>query len=92
MVMIMESVKIRRKNILVGSDFSQAQQEPRLLANYAKDDNMINAYKEGKDLYATMATQVYHTPYEQNKEFYPDGTMNPEGKHRRTTMKRLLLG
>lgn len=53
---------------------------------------MINAYKEGKDLYATMATQVYHTPYEQNKEFYPDGTMNPEGKHRRTTMKRLLLG
>lgn len=76
--------------ILVGSDFSQ--QEPRLLANYSQDENMINAYKDGKDLYAMMAEEVYHIPYDQNKEFYPDGKMNPEGKHRRTTMKSLLLG
>lgn len=76
--------------ILVGSDFSQ--QEPRLLANYAKDENMINAYIDGKDLYAVMASKVYNNKYEDNKEFYPDGTMNPEGKKRRTNMKSLLLG
>lgn len=75
---------------LVGSDYSQ--QEPRLLAHYAHDENMINAYKNGKDLYATIASKVYHNNYEDNKEFYPDGTINPEGKHRRTSCKSLLLG
>jgi len=62
------------------------------LANYAQDENMINAYKEGKDLYATIASHVYHNNYEDNREFYPDGTMNPEGKKRRTNVKSLLLG
>lgn len=53
---------------------------------------MINAYKEGKDLYATIASHIYHNNYEDNREFYPDGTMNPEGKKRRTNVKSLLLG
>ena len=53
---------------------------------------MITSYKEGKDLYAIIASNVYHNKYEDNKEFYPDGTMNPEGKHRRTSMKSVLLG
>lgn len=76
--------------VLVGSDYSQ--QEPRLLASYSGDENMTQAYVEGKDLYAIIASKVYHNKYEDNKEFYPDGTMNPEGKHRRTSMKQLLLG
>ena len=76
--------------ILVGSDFSQ--QEPRLLANYSQDENMINAYKDGKDLYAVIASKIYHNKYEDNREFYPDGTMNPEGKKRRTNVKSLMLG
>ena len=53
---------------------------------------MIGAYEDGKDLYALIASNVYHNNYEDNKEFYPDGTMNPEGKHRRTSVKSLLLG
>lgn len=53
---------------------------------------MINAYKEGKDLYAMIASKVYNNNYEDNKEFFPDGSMNPEGKHRRTSVKSLLLG
>ena len=69
-----------------------SQQEPRLLAQYSGDENMINSYVEGKDLYASIASQVYHNKYEDNKEFYPDGTMNPEGKKRRSNMKSLLLG
>lgn len=76
--------------VLVGSDFSQ--QEPRLLASYSGDTNMITAYQEGKDLYATIAASVYHNNYDDNREFYPDGTMNPEGKKRRSNCKSLLLG
>lgn len=76
--------------VLVGSDFSQ--QEPRLLANYAKETNMINAYCEGKDLYATIAANVYHNDYWDNMEFRKDGTANPEGKKRRSNCKSILLG
>ena len=39
-----------------------------------------------------MGSQVYQLPYEDCREFYPDGTVNAEGKHRRTTMKSVLLG
>lgn len=81
-------VEIRDK--LVGGDFSQI--EPRVLAFLSGDESMINAYKEGKDLYAIMGSQVYQLPYEDCREFYPDGTVNAEGKHRRTTMKSVLLG
>ena len=76
--------------VLVGSDFSQ--QEPRLLANYAQETNMINAYCEGKDLYATIAANVYHNDYWDNMEFRKDGTANPEGKKRRSNCKSILLG
>lgn len=75
---------------LVGGDFSQI--EPRVLAFLSGDESMINAYKEGKDLYAIMGSQVYQLSYEDCREFYPDGTVNAEGKHRRTTMKSVLLG
>lgn len=46
---------------LVGGDFSQI--EPRVLAFLSGDESMINAYKEGKDLYAIMGSQVYQLPY-----------------------------
>ena len=79
-------------HVLVGSDFSQ--QEPRLLANYAQDDNMINAYKQGKDLYATIAMGVYHNDYWDNMEFTDETktVANPDGKKRRSSCKSLLLG
>ena len=76
--------------VMVGGDFSQ--QEPRLLAHYSNDKHMIEAYKENKDLYASIAAKVYHNNYEDNREFRPDGTMNPDGKKRRTSVKSLLLG
>lgn len=76
--------------VMVGSDFSQ--QEPRLLSSYSGDDNMINAYKEGKDLYATIAAGVYNTGYWDCMEHWEDGSANPEGKKRRSSVKSLLLG
>ena len=77
-------------HVLVGSDFSQ--QEPRLLSNFSSDDNMINAYKQGKDLYATIASGVYNNDYWDNMESHEDGSPNPEGKKRRSSCKSLLLG
>lgn len=75
---------------LVGADFSQ--QEPRILAHLCGDENMINAYKSGKDLYSTMASIAFHVPYEDCKEFNPDGTTNKEGKKRRSHIKGIVLG
>ena len=76
--------------MLLGSDFSQ--QEPRLLSQFSQDTNMINAYKNGKDLYATIAMGVYHNKYEDNLEFNPDGTPSADGAKRRSSCKSLLLG
>ncbi len=76
--------------VMVGSDFSQ--QEPRLLSGYSGDENMINAYKQGKDLYATIASGIYHNDYWDNMEYRQDGTPNPEGKKRRGSVKSLMLG
>lgn len=69
---------------------------------------MLNAYKEGKDLYAVIASAAFDNKYEDNLEFYPEGTeimfegqrvicgykthTNYEGKHRRSVAKALLLG
>lgn len=75
---------------MVGGDFSQI--EPRVLSYISGDEAMQDAYIHGKDLYAIMGSKVYGMPYEDCREFYPDGTVNPEGKHRRTTMKSVLLG
>ena len=77
--------------IMIGADYSQ--QEPRLLSHYSKDNNMINAYKEGKDLYAMIASKVYNNNYEENLEFNPiTHKIQPDGKQRRSSVKGLLLG
>lgn len=77
-------------HVFLGSDFSQ--QEPRILAFLSDDEGLINAYKQNKDLYAWAASLVYNVPYEECKERYPDGTLNPQGKERRSSMKAIILG
>ena len=76
--------------VLVGGDFSQ--QEPRCLAHMSKDENMLQAYRDNKDLYSTIASKIYGVPYEECKEFRPDGSVNEDGKQRRTSVKPILLG
>lgn len=53
---------------------------------------MQEAYFTGKDLYSTMASEIYKMSYEDCREFYPDGTTNKEGKKRRSATKSILLG
>jgi DNA polymerase-1 len=76
--------------VMLGSDFSA--QEPRILATYSKDENMVNAYNQDRDLYAVIAQKVYNNNYEDNLEFHLDGTPNPAGKKRRSNAKSILLG
>ena len=72
--------------------FLRSQQEPRLLAQFSQDKNMIEAYNQGKDLYATIASGVYHNDYWDNMEHHEDGSPNPDRKKRRSSCKSLLLG
>ena len=76
--------------VLMSSDYSQ--QEPKLMAQLCGDEKMLQAYREGKDLYAEIAALSFNTDYENCLEFRPDGTTNPEGKERRSQAKSILLG
>lgn len=82
--------KASADHILVGADYSQ--QEVRLFAAMTEDENMIQAYRDNKDIYALVASMVYHNNYEDNLEHYPDGSINIEGRDRRSKTKSLVLG
>ena len=64
--------KAAEGKMIIGCDYSA--QEPRLTAFYAKDDKMKQAYEDKKDLYAVIAQSMFENNYEDNLEFYPDGT------------------
>jgi DNA polymerase I-like protein with 3'-5' exonuclease and polymerase domains len=63
-----------------------------------KDPEMIKAYREGRDLYASIASIAYNKPYEDCLEFYLDENgnktdkVNKEGKERRDSAKSIFLG
>lgn len=82
--------------VLMSSDYSQ--QEPKLMTQMCQDEKMIMAYKQGKDLYAEIASLAFGKPYEDCLEFYLDENgkktdkTNKEGKERRSQAKSILLG
>ena len=52
----------------------------------------MDSLANGLDPYAFIASKIYHNKYEDNLETYPDGSLYSEGKHRRKSVKSLLLG
>ena len=76
--------------VLIGGDYSQ--QEPMVTAHLSHDRKMKEAFINGRDIYATIASLAFHKPYEECKEFRQDGTVNPAGKERRTQAKSIVLG
>jgi len=52
----------RPGSMLISTDYSQ--QEPRVLASVSNDEKLRQAYVEGKDFYAFMASVVFNKPYE----------------------------
>jgi len=77
-------------NVLMSSDYSQ--QEPKVMTVMCQDSMMVEAYQNGKDLYASIASLAFNKSYEDCLEFRPDGTTNKEGKERRSQAKTILLG
>lgn len=77
--------------VMMSSDYSQ--QEPKLTAYVSGEPKMINTFKEGRDIYATMAAIAYHMKYEDCLEFHPEThEYQPDGKQRRGVAKVLVLG
>ena len=74
---------------LISCDYSA--QEPRITACVANDAEMIKAYKEGKDLYAMIASVATNYPYYECLDKHHGETYLP-GKERRSLAKILLLG
>lgn len=82
--------KARHGCSIVGADFSA--QEPRSLASFSNDEDMLKAYDEGKDLYAVIGSKCFHNNYEDNLEFNPvTHELQPEGKSRRSKAKAIQL-
>lgn len=98
--------KAKNNYRIIGADYSA--QEPRLVAHYSQDKNMLDAYLNKRDLYSVIASMSFGYPYEECLEFYPEGTkiqidgkevicgykthQNKDGKTRRTMAKSILLG
>ena len=57
--------------IIQGSDYSA--QEPRLLSQLCADEGMLQAYRDGKDLYVEIAAISFHRPYKMCLEHFPKG-------------------
>ena len=64
-------IRVRTRRVIQGSDYSA--QEPRLLSQLCGDENMLNAYKEGKDLYCEIASIAMHLSYRECLEHFPKG-------------------
>jgi DNA polymerase I len=52
----------RKGYIMLSADFSQ--QEPRILCHMSGDEALRKPYREGKDLYAASASEIYEMPIE----------------------------
>ena len=63
-----------------------------MLAHYSQDKELINAYAQGRDLYATAASKIFNKDYWECMEHWEDGTPNPTGKAIRSKCKGLVLG
>lgn len=77
------------------------QQEPKALAALcakAGDNQMLNTFLQGRDLYSEIASKAFNKSYEDCLEFYLDENgnktdkTNKQGKLRRTQAKSILLG
>lgn len=64
-----------------------------MTAFLSSDPNMIKAFQDGKDIYATIASLSFNVPYEKCLEFHPEThEYQPDGKARRGEAKTIVLG
>ena len=78
------SGKLQGKTVYIiqGSDYSA--QEPRLLSQLCADEGMLQAYRDGKDLYCEIASISFKRPYKKCLEHFPEGApikLSNDGEH-----------
>jgi len=55
--------RVHEDYVILGLDFSA--QEPRMLTHYTQEPILIENYRNGRDLYATLGSEFYGKPYEE---------------------------
>ena len=50
-------------HVILAADYSQI--ELRIMASFAKDESMIEAFKNGRDIHATTAAKIFQVPLEE---------------------------
>lgn len=75
--------------VIIGADFSA--QEIRCVAYLSQEPVLINAFKEGKDPYAMMASNFYGKPYEEVHK-HEDGSDTKERKQMKVVWLATLYG
>ena len=88
--------------VIMSADYSQ--QEVKGMAQMCGDDGMIEAFRQGKDFYAQIASVAFNKTYRECLEFQTDEDGNfildkngekvtyPAGAERRSQAKSILLG
>ena len=83
------SMRAMDGHIILASDSSSI--EPRLLAMVANQQDLVDTFVQGRDVYIEMATKIYNKSYD---EIYEVAKRNPtkEGKAMRNMGKSCILG
>lgn len=69
-------------HIFLSADYSQI--ELRLVADFAKDDIMLDAFRHGRDIHAITAARIYHT--------VPEEVTDTQRRHAKTANFGILYG
>jgi DNA polymerase I len=76
-------------SLILGLDFSA--QEPRMLAHYTQEPVLLENYRKGRDLYATLASEFYGKSYESCYK-NPDGSDTKERKEFKVVVLAIMYG
>src|SRR5699024_9946473 len=75
--------------LIVNADFSA--QEVRMIASESHEDVLLRAFAEGKDAYASLASEFFNKPYEECYKL-PDGSDTEERKRMKVVLLMSMYG
>jgi DNA polymerase I len=81
--------RVDENSLILGLDFSA--QEPRMLAHYTQEPVLLENYRKGRDLYATLASEFYGKPYEACYK-NADGSDTKERKEFKVVVLAIMYG
>lgn len=81
--------RVGPESLILGLDFSA--QEPRMLTHYTQEPTLLENYSQGKDLYATLASEFYKKPYEECFK-NADGSDTKERKTFKVVVLAIMYG